>query len=166
ALHGNRPVLAMGLAGLCLGLAVGSRPTCLLGAAMFLPPLWQLRRSLADRARWWRCAIAAAAGLGLCLLALGAHNFARFGNPFELGQNYQLSGVYESQMRHFRFAYLPHNLYSYYLHLPDWMHGFPFVSATAVRGGPAGYLGGWNEPVCGLAVTFPFLWLALALPLA
>lgn len=166
ALHGNRPALAMGLAGLCLGLAVGSRPTCLLGAAMFLPPLWQLRRSLVNRAQWRRCAIAAATGLGVCLLAIGTHNFARFGNPFEFGQNYQLSGVYESQMRHFRFAYLPHNFYIYYLHLPDWTREFPFVSATAVRGGPEGYLGGWNEPVCGLAVTFPFLWLALTLPLA
>ena len=167
ALVGPRPELALGLAGLSLGLAVGSRPTCVLGALMFLPPLLHLRRAAPQKTLWRRGALAAAAGLGVCLLALASHNIARFGNPFEFGQGFQLSGVYESKMQHFRFAYLAHNFSIYYLHLPEWTREFPFVSATAVTApGPAGYLGGWNEPICGLAVTLPFLWLALASPLA
>jgi hypothetical protein len=166
ALHGKKPALALGLAGLALGLAVGSRPTCLLGVAMFLPPLWHLRRTLTDRAQWRRCVAALAAGLGVCLLAIAAHNFARFDNALEFGQNFQLSGVYESRMRHFRLAYVPLNFGIYFLHLPEWTRGFPFISASVVHGGPDGYLGGWNGPVCGIAVTLPFLWLALAAPLA
>ncbi len=40
AMHGRRPVLALGAAGLCLGLAAASRPPALLGAALLLPLLW------------------------------------------------------------------------------------------------------------------------------
>ena len=104
ALHGRRPVLAMGLAGLGLGLAVASRPTCVLGAAMFLPPFWALRKSGGP---WRKCALAASAMLALGVGAVLAHNFARFGNALEFGQNYQLSGVREAQMRHFHWSYVP-----------------------------------------------------------
>ena len=166
ALHGKRPALALGLSGFAMTLAVGSRPTCLMGTAMFLPALWHLRCTLADRAQWWRCVAALSVGLGVCLLAITAHNFARFGNALEFGQNFQLSGVYESKMRHFRLAYVPYNFGIYFLQLPGWTREFPFISANAVHGGPDGYLGGWNGPVCGLAVTLPFLWLALTAPLA
>ncbi len=69
-------------------------------------------------------------------------------------------------MAHFRPRYFPHNLGIYYLHTPEVAAKFPFVRATAVVHGPPGYLGFWNEPVCGLGLTFPFLWLALAAPMA
>ena len=42
----------------------------------------------------------------------------------------------------------------------------PFVVSVPVHGGPAGYLTQFNEGVCGLLVTFPFLGLAFAFPLA
>lgn len=165
ALHGRRPALWLGLGGLALGLAVGSRPTCLLGAVMFLPALVHLRRTSTASPAWWRSGLAAALGLGVCLLAICVHNYARFGNPFEFGQNYQLSGIYESKAHHFRVAYLLHNFSIYYLHWPDWTRGFPFIAATAVHGGPEGYLGGWNEAICGVLVTLPLLWFALGVPL-
>jgi hypothetical protein len=104
-------------------------------------------------------------GLGVCVAAVLAHNYARFGGVLEFGQNYQLSGVYEAKMRHFAFSYVPHNAAIYFAHPVSWSREFPFVAASAVRGGPTGYLGAWNEAVGGLALTFPILWLALAVPL-
>jgi hypothetical protein len=155
------------LAGLSWGVAIAARPTYLLAGFALLPVLWT----------WWRSRRAGATpaplhlpwsggGLAVCLTAILAHNYARFENPFEFGQNYQLSGVYESKMAHFRPAYVPHNVGIYYFHPPDVTGKFPFLAATAVDHGPPGYLAFWNEPVAGLAVTFPFLWLALATPLA
>ncbi len=164
-LHSKRPVPALGAAGLFLGLAVAARPTCIFGAVIFLPPLWCMARQPGKRGLALRCGLAAALGFGTCLAAILAHNFARFGNPLEFGQDYQLSGVYESRMHHFSASYVPHNLYLYFYHPGDWSRRFPFVSTAPVAGGPPGYLGGWSEAICGLAVTFPFIWIALALPL-
>lgn len=163
ALHGKRPVLMLGLAGLCLGLAVGSRPTYLLGIAMFAPVLWYLRRHAS--ALWLRSAIAAAVGFGVCLGAIFWYNSARFGNPLDFGQNFQLSGVYESKMRHFSLTYMAHNAWIYFFHPANGTPHFPFIAATAVNDGPPGYLGMWNEQVAGLGVSFPIVWAALALPL-
>ena len=101
ALHGRRPVAAMTLAGICYGLAVASRPTCVFGAVLFVPVLWQLRRTLGGGARWWRCASVAAAGVGVCVVALLGHNYARFGNALEFGITYQLSSAYEAKEQHF-----------------------------------------------------------------
>jgi len=164
ALHGKWPVMSFAIAGFCLGLAVAARPTCLLGAVMYIPPLWQMRRAGAGHP-WMQCGAAAACGLGVCLLAVLMHNFARFGDALEFGQNYQLSGIYESRVHHFSLAYIPHNTYLYYFHPGAWSLKFPFVSTLPVTGGPAGFLGNWSEAICGIGVTFPFVWLALALPL-
>jgi hypothetical protein len=136
ALHGRRPILSMGLAGLSLGFAVGARPTCLLGAGMFLPALWHLRRCAGDRSAWWRCGLAAAVALSICVAAVLAHNHARFGEFLEFGQNYQLSGAYESKVKHFSPAYLGHNFGIYYFQWANWSRVFPFVEAVQASGGP------------------------------
>lgn len=166
ALHGRRPVLAMALAGLSFGLAIASRPGELFGAAMFLPALWFLRRQPGLALRWRWCAVAAAAGLGVGLAAVVAHNYARFGDPLEFGVNYQLTSNYESKQQHFSLSYIAHNAAIYFFHPAQWSATFPFIQASGVRGGPEGYLGDWVEPIAGLAVSFPFLWLLLGLPTA
>jgi hypothetical protein len=165
ALHGPRPERAMAWAGLALALAVASRPTCLLAAPLLLAPLWHAWRE-GDPARpWWRLALAAAVPLAVCGLAVMAHNFARFGNPFEFGQHYQLSGAYESQWVHFSARFIAPNAGVYFFQPAAWSWTFPFVLAPNV---PAtdlpGYFG--TEEVCGIAVTFVFVWFALGLPLA
>jgi hypothetical protein len=164
-LHAPRPTWCFAVAGLCLGLAVAARPNAIAGAILFVPALWQLRRDGGRGSQWLLCSAAAACGLGLCLAAVLAHNFARFGNPLEFGQDYQLSGVYESRMHHFSATYIPHNFFLYYFHSGSWSLRFPFVSVAPVAGGPQGYLGNWSEAICGIAVTFPFVWMVLALPL-
>ena len=165
ALHGVRPVLAMAAAGLCLGLAVGSRPTCLLAGGMLLVPVWRGSREARPGREWWRLALAAGVPLALCGLAIMAHNYARFDSPFEWGQNYQLSGAYESKLVHFAARFFPHNLSVYFFQPLLWSTEFPFAFAQAIEiSHIADYFG--TEEVCGIAVTFPYVWFLLALPLA
>lgn len=163
-LHARRPIPAFVLAGICLGLAVGARPPCLFAAVMFLPALWHRWQDPATRPTVWRCALAAAVPLGLCGAAILAYNFARFGNPLEFGQSYQLTGIHEARAHHFSLRYFLPNLAIYGFTWPRWSWVFPFVSAARPGSGVPGYLGG--EEICGLAVTLPFLWLAGAAPLA
>lgn len=165
AIHGRRPLLAMALAGLFLGLAVGSRPTCLLASALLLAPIWDAWRDPRAGRSWLPMALAAAIPVGLCGLAIMAHNYARFDHPLEWGQTYQLSGAYEGKLTHFSLRFLPHNLAVYFFQLLRWTAEFPFALAVGIQiDHIAGYFG--TEEVAGLAVTFPFVWFALALPLA
>lgn len=179
ALHGRRPLLAMAAAGLFVGLATASRPTCLFAAPLLLAPLWAVARrrgvgadaggSPAQMAKsgspaWWQPGLAAAVPLGLCGVAVMLYNYARFENPFEFGQSYQLSGAYEGQLQHFSLRFLPHNVAVYFFQPLAWTWDFPFVFARGIPVDIPGYFG--TEEVSGLAVTFPFFWFLLALPLA
>jgi hypothetical protein len=82
AIHAPKGWRAMAGAGLCLGLAVASRPTCLFAAPMLLAPIWcgWRERTTPGAQSWWRLAAAAALPLAGCGLAIMAHNYARFGN--------------------------------------------------------------------------------------
>jgi hypothetical protein len=165
AIHGRRPVLAMAAAGLLLGLAVGARPTCLFASMLLLAPLWYAWRKNEPPRNVWRMAFAAAVTLGLCGVAIMAHNYARFENPLEWGQNYQLSGAYEGKLTHFSLRFLPHNFAVYFFQLLHWTSDFPFVKSEGIEiTHLPGYFG--TEEVSGLAATFPFIWFLLALPLA
>ncbi len=187
AIHGRRPIAAMAAAGLCVGLAVASRPTCLFASPLLLAPVWWAgrQRPLDPTASGrqdapipktaahppappphptaLRLALAAAMPLAACGLALMAYNYARFENPFEFGQSYQLSGAYEGQLQHFSLRFLPHNAAVYLFQPLHWTWAFPFVFAQRILVDIPGYFG--TEEVSGLAVTFPFVWFALALPL-
>jgi hypothetical protein len=164
ALVGRRPLQALLAAGVCVGLAVGSRPTCLFAAAMLLPPIWLAWRRPRAGAEWWRCALAAAAGLVVCGVAICVHNYARFGNPFEMGQHYQLSMTKVSTMRLYRLAYVAHNIGVYFFNLPGWTWNFPFVAATTDNSDIPGYF--CTEEIVGIGVSLPLLWLGLFAPLA
>ncbi|MDO8541973.1 MAG: hypothetical protein Q7S40_16165 [Opitutaceae bacterium] len=181
AIHGRRPLAAMAAAGLCLGLAVGSRPTCLVAAPLLLAPLWLAWRQrplnspgipgavdMASTPRcrsWGRMAIAAALPLAACGAAIMAHNHVRFNHPFEFGQHYQLSGAHEGKLTHFSVRFLPHNFAVYFFQALGWQPEFPFANAQAIEVDDIpGYFG--TEEVSGLAATFPFYWFLLALPLA
>ncbi len=164
AIHGRRPLLAMAAAGLCVGLAVGSRPTCLFAAGVLLVPVGLAWRERRPGGLWWRMGVAALVPLGACGLAIMAHNYARFDNPLEWGQNYQLSGAYEGKLTHFSLRFFLHNCSVYFFQPLRWTWEFPFALAEgfAISHIP-GYFG--TEEVCGLAVTFPFFWFVLGLPL-
>ncbi|MES2694155.1 MAG: hypothetical protein V4773_11830 [Verrucomicrobiota bacterium] len=152
------------LAGLAFGAAIASRPIYVLGAVAFVPLLWFWWAGRKDRGTSLAPAAWAVAGVGVWLLAIFAHNYARFGNPLEFGQNYQLTSIYEAKADHFAARYLPHNAYIYFASPPKLIPEFPFVAAVAVNEGPPGYLGGWNEAVCGAALSFPVLLCVLSVP--
>jgi hypothetical protein len=164
AIHGRRPVRAMALAGLLLGLAVGARPTCLFASVLLLAPLWHAYRIRQSPQIAWRMSLAASITLGICGLALMAHNYARFENPLEWGQNYQLSGAYEGKLTHFSIRFLPHNFAVYFFQLLQWSAEFPFLKSEGIEiSHIPGYFG--TEEVAGLAATFPFIWFLVGLPL-
>ena len=165
AIHGRRPALAMAAAGLAVGLAVGSRPTCLFATPLLLGPVWLAWRHPGAGRDWRRLAAAALVPLGLCGLALMWHNHARFDSPFEFGQNYQLSGAVEGEQTHFSLRYFAHNFAVYFFQPLGWTPEFPFAEAygAAVPAIP-GYFG--SEEVSGIVATFPFFALLVALPLA
>src|SRR5262245_34898180 len=103
--------------------------------------------------------------LGLCGTAIMVHNFVRFESPFEWGQNYQLSGAYEGKLTHFSVRFFPHNFWVYMFQALNWTSEFPFVLSKGIDiFHIPGYFG--TEEVSGLAVTFPFFWFVLALPLS
>jgi hypothetical protein len=165
ALVGRRTLLALVVSGFCLGLAVGSRPTCLFGAALLLPPIWLAWRRPQRGAEWWRCALAGGIGLAVCGAAICAHNYARFGDPLEMGQRYQLSITKVASMRLYDLAYVAHNLRVYFFNRPDWTWEFPFVSANVANSNtPPGYY--CTEEIVGIALSLPMLWLAWLAPFA
>lgn len=166
SLHGRRPCAWLAAAGVAFGLAVGSRPVYVAGAAAFLVPLgraWKLEGGW--RGRGWKVrALALAAGVVPIALGLAWYNWARFGNPLEFGNHYMVNAADERTATHFSLRYLPYNLYVYYLAPIQWSRYFPFVEMIHSPRQPRGYYG--IEYVCGLLVDFPFAWLACLAPLA
>ena len=95
ALHGaRRPRLALAVAGLCAGLAVGARPSHVLFAAALLG--FMIARARGGRGgepgALLRCT-ACAAPLAAVAAAIAAFNWHRFGNPLEFGYRYALVDV-------------------------------------------------------------------------
>ena len=86
--------------GLSLALAIASRPTYLVATVLLLlPPLIHLWRN--ERRVPWREALTAAIPLAVIGALMALHNHARFGDPLQFGQAYQLSSDYEGRIQHF-----------------------------------------------------------------
>ena len=142
AMGRGRSCIWLAAASLCIGLAIGSRPNFLFGAAILLVPLVNLRR--AERAgpsgngpwlaRW--CAVAVPVACVGALLAL--YNYERFGDPLELGTKYMV--LYRPNPLHpFSFGYAGFNTYMYLLapaHRSPW---FPFFNPSPMPDLPKNY---------------------------
>jgi hypothetical protein len=150
---------------LCFGLAAGSRPP-LLATALLIVPVYQAVRDT----RPHRSLLTAL--VGPCVVCLGlllAYNYARFGNPLEVGQSYQLAGPGHNPktVRYGRVAWVLPNLWQYGIAPPRPLISFPFVALTPPPvtyplGYPSGYLP--PEITGGLLSMTPLLLFALALP--
>ena len=149
-------------ASLSLGLAIGARPPVLFCAVVLLFPLLPAAR--ADR---FRLLLAAGLPLSLCGLGLMLYNLRRFGNAFEFGQHYQLSGIRQDTVRHFSPSYLWFNFRVYFLEPMRWQPRFPFVANSIPPPLPAGH-GIVEKPFSpfGILADIPFPWFAWAAPLA
>jgi Flp pilus assembly protein TadD len=155
------------VASLAYGLAIGARPSLLLGGVILLVPVIQAWRETAEpgsQRPLWALLLAATGPLLLVVFGLLLYNAARFGNPLEFGQRYLLAAYREDKVKHFSLSYLWYNLRLYFLEPARWSGGFPFAHDAAVPPVPAGH-GGVDHPF-GLLTNIPVVWLALAVPLA
>ncbi|MEO6244575.1 MAG: hypothetical protein ABIQ12_03990 [Opitutaceae bacterium] len=150
-------------AGLCLGLAIASRPTYLFAGGLLAAPLvwwwWQARRVP------WRLLLAATLPLAAIGAAMAWHNWARFGDPLQFGQAYQLSFDYESKLPHFATRYVPFTFYAHFFGPAEWTRYFPFISRGDLGVAPEGFTVHRGD-IYGLLTHFPIMWLALLAPLA
>lgn len=150
-------------AGLCLGLAIASRPTYLLASPCLLIPLlaeWRRERCVP-----WLWLGRVVLPLALIGAAMAWHNQARFGSPLQFGQAYQLSLDYESKLPHFGTAYVPYNVRLHFFAGADWTRYFPFIRGPDLGTPPPGYTIHRGD-VYGILANFPLAWLAWLVPLA
>ncbi|HEY1847634.1 MAG TPA: hypothetical protein VGG37_00445, partial [Opitutaceae bacterium] len=161
ALRSARPGGWLAAAGLACGLAAGSRPSLAVAAAGLAPIVWAVGARGRRPASLFRAALSAGAPLACVAGALLWYNWARFGNPLELGLGHQLSTWNEVKRPHFRVAYMPFDAWLYLLSVPQWGRYFPFLHPIAVPRYPAGFYG--YEYVYGLLFVCPVvLWAAAA----
>jgi hypothetical protein len=150
-------------AGWFLGLAIASRPNYLIATPLLIPPLFWWWRS--EGRRPWRIAVSAIVPLAVIGSLMAWHNYARFGNPLQFGQAYQLSLDYESKLPHFRAAYVPFTVRTHFFSAADWSAYFPFIRRPDLGEAPAGFTIHRGD-VHGILFNFPIAWLAFLSPLA
>jgi hypothetical protein len=156
-------VWLLALMSLCFGLAAGSRPP--LGAlGLMLIPVYLVLRGLSSRRP---LILALALPFGTCAALLLAYNAVRFGNPFEVGQSYQLAGIDVHSLHYGRASYLLPNFWGYILSPPRAQILFPFLllepsTFTYPLSIPAGYV--TPEITGGVLTMTPLLLFAFALP--
>jgi tetratricopeptide (TPR) repeat protein len=159
ALHDERhPWRWLAAASLAYGLAVGARPSLLLGGIILLAPVVQAWR---EKRRVWPMLLAAGGPIAAIGVGLMCYNALRFDNPLEFGQRYQLPLTVHQQ---FRLRYLWFNFRVGFLDPARWSGHFPFVNDIAAPALPAGY-GNVHHPF-GVLTSIPLVWVALAAPLA
>jgi hypothetical protein len=146
------------LAGLSWGLAIGSRHNLVISIGIYLAfALVQIARNGNGRDMQRRMTLLLSP-LVLCAIGLGVYNFARFGNAFEIGVNYQLSLPADPD-GYFSTAYVLSNLFVYLFYPMTTSESFPFILSTL----PANSQ--FDEVVAGLVPSMPGIWLvALAIP--
>jgi hypothetical protein len=141
----------LGLASLLYGLAVAARPNLVIGAVILLVPLiqaWRERRPIGV------LLLAAAGPITAIGLGILRYNFLRFDNPFEFGQSYQLSTVWEAHPQLFQWGNLWANFQVYFLEPVGWHRHFPFVRTVAII--PASVRHTTQETPFGFSRMFPW----------
>jgi hypothetical protein len=156
-------------AGLFLGFTPGCRPNyaavVAVAAAGYFIYQW---RSRGVRGRELVRELCLFGGpIAFCGLALAWYNYARFGNPLNVGQIYQLVGSDVDRGMSVHLSALLPGLYRFLLQTPIRVHHFPFFELAT-----AGNFGSelWPpqtdhmEPVTGILTTSPLCIVGLALP--
>jgi hypothetical protein len=139
--------LWLAASGLMLGLAVACRPHLGIVAGFGL---------LAAMLTLGRRAVAFAIPLLAVGVAIGMYNFARFGNPFEFGLPYQITGPGQGAL-HLRTANMMPGLYYMLFTRPEFTKVFPWVliawPARMVARPPWFFV----EPIVGAMFLAPFI---------
>ena len=122
------------LAGLFLGLGVGTRVPLAFGFVFFALQLF-LQRGPWDKAGTLR-RIKQGALFAAPLVAIGIvlvlYNLARFGSPTEFGHRFLVDGTRPAIVDHglFSFWFLPRNLAAAFTNVPQFIGQFPYVKIT------------------------------------
>lgn len=161
---------------LCVGLAIGSRPSDIgLGVLLLVPLATAWRAGAPDRdrdgRRRVRGLIAAVAPITAIGVALLWYNYARFGKATEFGFRYQLTHD-ASDLASFAFSNVPFNAWMYLLHFPGWTWHFPFAGPwQSAWAKPASFASVENPvglltavPLVAFAAALIFSWKRLAPP--
>jgi hypothetical protein len=139
-----------------LALAIATRPNLIVLIAVAVLVLW----------RHWRAMLVAAIPLAVVAVALGLYDFARFGNPLELGMTYQISYVPMWRVAPCSLCDIPtavrfvNGVMHYVFWTPRFASELPFVSAQLHVLDPAVSYAGGAEPVIGVAALNPLTLLA------
>ena len=153
----GRPAKWIAIASAAFGAAFAARPIVLPAAAILLLPFVQ-REARRSALAW----AAAAVPLACCGAAVGLYNAERFGDPFDFGMRYQISGHYVAKIHAFSAGYFWTNLRFYLFQGVRWSSVFPFTHVPAGRALPPNHAG--TEHISGALVNAPILWSALAVP--
>lgn len=152
------------LMSLCFGLAIASRPTLILPAALLVLVYLSLRGIRPRRG----LLLALLVPIGVCCVLLLAYDQARFGNPLENGAKYQLAGIDQETAPFDSLSYVPPGMWFYGASAPRIAALFPFV---VLRPPPISYPGTLSglyekelEATGGLLPMAPIVVFALALP--
>jgi hypothetical protein len=152
------------MAGWCFGLTAGCRPNYALVAVMIAGAYWlYIRRGNGERAGFYRLA----APIVLCGLMLAWYNYARFGNPLNVGQSYQLVGSVVDRGVTTKISHLIPGLYRLLVQSPVWMRRFPFAElATPGDFGTEQFRPQYDhmEPIAGLLIISPLCFVGICLP--
>ena len=160
---------------LCLGLAVGGRPTLAVGGAVAVAAgLWEIKRrtgSYRPRLSGETLKVLSYA-LGpfvLCGLALASYNHVRFGGFTNFGERYELAGIDQTKAPFYKILWVFPGLFTY-LVLPTrialtFPHAFLQTAANDPFALPKGYAGApIAEPTGGVFTTMPITLLLFAIP--
>lgn len=163
---------------LCLGLAMGGRPTLALGGVVAVAAaLWELKRRngtyrISFNGETFALLSYALGPFILCGLLLGWYNHVRFGGFTNFGERYELAGINQMNAPFYKLAWIPPGLFTYLL-LParialTFPHAFLQTAANDPFALPRGYAGAspqlGAEPTGGVFTTMPITLLLFGIP--
>ncbi len=161
---------------LCLGLAMGGRPTLAVGGAVAVAAvLWEHKRRSGtyrlDRKTETLKLLGYALGpFIVCGLLLGLYNHVRFGGFTNFGERYEIAGIDQTKVHFYRLSSLAPGLFTYLL-LParialTFPHAFLQTAANDPFSLPKGYAGApIAEPTGGVVPTMPITLVLFAIPI-
>ncbi len=152
------------LGSLCMALVAGCRPQFLLVSLTAIVIFWG--SVFKDRSLFSKKSIGTTISICLPYIIVAAilmwYNYARFGSPFDFGQNYNLT-TNDMTGRGIRFERVGLAFFTYFLQLPNITATFPFVKAVTIN---TGYLGTTITEAMfgGIFATIPLLWILFLVP--
>jgi hypothetical protein len=154
---------------LCLGLAVGGRPTLVVGGAVLVAAaLWEVRR----RGGSYRVLAWALGPFVVCAVLLATYNQVRFGQLSNFGDRYELAGIDQTTAKFYGLSYIVPGMFAY-LFVPAHLaltfpHAFLRTAASDPFTLPSNYIGAPGttpaEPTGGVFTTMPITLLLATLP--